>query len=375
MLSAKYNLTQIKVTSSVFKKNAMPTQPPPSKEQLDSLFAEAPQTPECPPTNSSRKVKAVRWLAGDASDRCYYRVFLQDNSTMVLMLLSREDQKSLSNGAYDWVLIQKTLKAHGVSTPTLLYSSPKLGCLVIEDYGDEMLETQIHALLGSHQNKQVEEFYLLATDMIANFIKVPSTAKEVWCQRSFDTHRFAWELEFFKKYYIEQYLQKALSSAELKSFAQDVTRLSARLASYSKYFVHRDFHSRNLMVRDQELAVIDFQDARIGAAAYDLVSLIYDSYIPFTTEARNILFQKCLGRLDQILHSKIVDEIRNTYTAVLLQRQLKVLGSFSYLKFVKNKPNYLQYMPVAIDTLHSVDVYSADWPFLSGDFLHMLSLR
>ena len=137
------------------------------------------------------------------------------------------------------------------------------------------------------------------------------------------------------------------------------------MASESLYFVHRDFHSRNIMLKDEDLAVIDFQDARLGSPSYDLVSLFYDSYIPFTVEAREQLLSAAIQQLSTTVDTKTMGRINNNWKLVLLQRQLKVLGSFAFLSLVKNKPIYQQYMPVTLDTILYSNLFDERWPFLS----------
>ncbi|MEY4632300.1 MAG: hypothetical protein RIQ81_2420 [Pseudomonadota bacterium] len=338
--------------------------PPPTPEEIKSALA--------------IKTVTIEWLAGDGSDRSYYRIRSPElQKPVVLMQLSGNDARALQAGRYDWLEVASILTVHGIRVPRLVKSMPDQAALVIEDYGNIMLETRAHEMLSQGEQARVEDLYREAGDVLVKFleIKVPANIREerpVWTQRAFDLDRFEWELNFFCKKFLEPVARIKLSEDQSALMQQEIAQISRTLATLPQHFVHRDFHSRNIMVDDARLAVIDFQDARLGPAAYDAVSLFFDSYVPFPAESRRRMFAGFLDLVGSRLGPGLRLEIEQQWRAVLLQRQLKAIGSFGYLTIDKNKGNYLRYVKPALATLKSAGVSDPRWPFLSGELIEMI---
>ncbi len=345
-----------------------------------SLSLSKPKTnvlPPPPPADVALalKVRAVNidWLAGDGSDRCYYRVTSPELSEpLVLMQLSGSDAKALKEGGYDWINIAKLLAHQGIFVPNVTCAIPEHAALIIEDYGDQMLEGSVFALWEKQDLASIRELYLGSIKIITQFLAISPNENTVWCQRAFDAERFVWELNFFVQKYALPIAGLNLSKSEEAQFQFEATRLAETLAAGSKYFVHRDFHSRNIMVKGPKLAVIDFQDARLGPASYDLVSLCFDSYVPFTSEMRGELMALGLDMIHQNLGKTVFDDASNYWRPMLLQRQLKAIGSFGYLTVDKKRNNYLKYVAPAIATLENHKVSDDRWPFISDTLIRRL---
>lgn len=315
---------------------------------------------------------AVNWLAGDGSDRSYYRLqSSSNNKSYVLMQLSGTDALALKNDHYDWIAIGSFLKSQGVLVPGLIAVLKDFGALVIEDYGDETFEQKALKALDVNDSLALEKIYEQAIGIILQFLNIRSDSSAAyppapWQTRAFDEEKLYNELIFFQNHYIKPLAPTIMSDAKtMMTLDREFRTLATFLGPLSKYFVHRDYHSRNLMYKDQSLAVIDFQDARLGAAAYDLVSLIFDSYIPLSDTLRIKLLSQVIRRSSAQLLPKVQDEIEGSWAAVLLQRQLKAMGSFGYLTLVKNRGNYLRYIKPALETLKSEHIFNKKWPFIS----------
>ena len=316
---------------------------------------------------------AMEWLAGDGSDRCYYRIRSPDlPSSLVLMQLSGSDAEALKSGGYDWINIATLLEGQGIFVPRVSTTLPNHAALLIEDYGNQMLEGIVLYHLQGQRFADVRALYRQCSGLVARFLGIPRTADSIWCKRGFDAERFTWELNFFMQKYGRPVAGIVLTSAEEAQFARDVLALSTALAANSQYFVHRDFHSRNIMVKGEKLAVIDFQDARLGPASYDLVSLCFDSYVPLSGVARRQLLEDGLEviRKTQSLH--IYAEAEALWRPMLLQRQLKAIGSFGFLTLDKQRGDYLKYVPSALATIEEQNVEDPRWPFISGPLIQRL---
>ncbi len=307
------------------------------------------------------------WLAGDGSDRCYYRIRMDGSSkSYVLMQLSGIDAEALKEGRYHWIEIASLLEKHKIIIPTPKVVLEDYAAIVIEDYGDTMLEKLVRDQQKAPLSDEIKKRYDSAFGILAKFLRLPPEENCIWCDRAFDTERLKWELDFFKEEFLEAVAGWTFSPSEAKKFNEDVASLSSFLGSHAQYFVHRDFHSRNLMVQNGHLAVLDFQDARLGPPAYDLVSLCFDSYVPFSSQQRIELLERGLTSLtDTRLVSR--DELDATWPVTLLHRQLKAIGSFGYLTVSKNRGDYLRYVEPALKTLKETDIFDVRWPFLSKD--------
>jgi aminoglycoside/choline kinase family phosphotransferase len=316
---------------------------------------------------------SIDWLAGDGSDRCYYRLTSPEmDQSLVLMQLSGSDAQALRDNGYDWIKVADILTGHGIPVPRVIAPMPEHAALVIEDYGDIMLEGKVFELAEKNQHEPLRELYRKASGIAARFLGIEPSAEAVWCRRSFDADRFVWELNFFLQKYAAPVAGIRLTEPEMQVFQDESRRLSQTLASNSKYFVHRDFHSRNVMVKDGRLAIIDFQDARLGPAAYDVVSLCFDSYVPFKGAQRREMLDDALELIRSMRGARLAAEVEESWRPMLLQRQLKAIGSFGFLTNDKQRGNYLRYVGPALTTLEEQNVGDDRWPFLSRELLKRL---
>ncbi len=315
----------------------------------------------------------IDWLAGDGSDRCYYRLRSPEIiGSHVLMQLSEQDAEDLRKDGYDWIKVADLLGKRGIFIPKVITTIPEHAALIIEDYGNDMLEKLVKGCLENDQHKPVIALYSECFEILAKFLAIRPREEHSWCRRSFDTERFVWELDFFWSKYAEQCAKITLTPAERARFKSEAHALSEELSANSKYFVHRDFHSRNILHLKQRLAIIDFQDARLGPAAYDLVSLCFDSYVPFNSKVRTELLEVGLDIIGNDRGSEVRDDIERLWKPTLLQRQLKAIGSFGFLTVDKNRGNYLKNVEPALKTLEEQDLFDERWPFLSGRLLELL---
>ena len=127
------------------------------------------------------------------------------------------------------------------------------------------------------------------------------------------------------------------------------------------------------MIHDQKVAVIDFQDARLGPPSYDLVSLVFDSYVPLSPESRLKLLNEGLDLIAASASKEVADRAREEWKPMLLQRQLKAIGSFGYLTVDKSKGDYIKNVAPALQTLLDASVQDVRWPFISGKLLQILA--
>jgi aminoglycoside/choline kinase family phosphotransferase len=304
----------------------------------------------------------LTWLAGDASERTYYEVHTKNAPPLALMVLGEKDRKLLQNGTYEWVALQRFLVANQIKVPHIEHLFPALGVILLEHLGVDSLEKKVFAAKNS---EEIKDLYRPIFPLLGNLLQLPP--HPTYSQRAFDEALLSRELRFFKVHFLEGTLGLTLSLDEEAIFLQETTSIAAFLAKESRFFVHRDLHSRNLLIYNHAPYTIDFQDARLGSPVYDLVSLIFDPYVPISIPLRLELFDE---GLDTQGYAQTGQQTTN-WKPVFLQRMLKILGSYGFLGATKNR-SYLAYIPPTLSFLEAVAVCDPRWPFLSRELLHRI---
>jgi N-acetylmuramate 1-kinase len=275
-------------------------------------------------------------LTGDASDRKYFRVIAGDGSSMVLALYAGP----IELASLPFANVAELLGRVPLPVPALLAHSDALGIVALQDLGDVTLQAHLgaaatteHAALYRQAVALVELLQRRGADLVSDHYLPYSVA--------FDVEKLTWELEFFVRHFVEGYRAIVLSSAERAALADEWSAIAAQLSAEPRVLCHRDYHSRNLMLHEGRLYIIDFQDARLGPDTYDLVSLLRDSYVDIADEDVNQL-------LAYFLVLKGTPELtgyRARFDLMALQRNLKALGTFGYQTTVRRNPVYIQYIP------------------------------
>jgi len=276
-------------------------------------------------------------LTGDASDRRYFRVILPDSPSIVLALYSAPfDVRSLP-----FVNVATLLSRMPVPVPSVLGHADDLGILALQDLGDVTLQ----AHLGAASRAEHAALYRQAVALIA---EMQRRGQELGSPEflpygiAFDVDKLTWELDFFTKHFLEAYRGVTLSEPERDALREEFAVLVRELASEPRVLCHRDYHSRNLMLHESQLYIIDFQDARLGPDTYDLVSLLRDSYVDLPEQTVEELIAYFLALQGNAGSER---EFRNRFDVMALQRNLKALGTFGYQTTARRNPVYIQYIP------------------------------
>ncbi len=265
---------------------------------------------------------SITQLAGDASARRYYRV-IQDEKTWVLMSWVPFEKEN-----YPFLSVQKQLAHCHVSVPEIIGVGERLGVLLQEDLGDLTLERKF---CENSRQESSAEYYLKTLDElikvhdVATYSEVKSTANVT----IFDTAKFLWEMNYAKDNLLLGVLKLKLSDAVLAELDAAFVSFCTILADKPKVICHRDFHSRNVMIKRNKIYLIDFQDARLGPVQYDLVSLLKDSYVDINDEYSTNLMNYYLDNSKVKKSAQFSnEEFFKTYELQSLQRCFKACGSF-----------------------------------------------
>jgi len=278
-------------------------------------------------------------LTGDASDRKYFRVIQSDAPTHVIALYA---------GPFDFATlpfanVAELLHQIPLPVPAILRHSNVLGIVAQQDLGDVTLQAHLGAA-------SLEEHAALYRQAVALVELLQRRGRQLQSNRyvpyaiAFDVEKLTWELEFFTKHFVEGYRGVTLPPDDRQALGREWAAIVAELAAEPRVLCHRDYHSRNLMLRDGQLYIIDFQDARMGPDTYDLASLLRDSYVDISDRDLDELIAYFLalgGRMGQAN----ADEFRRRFDLMAVQRNLKALGTFGYQTITRRNPVYIQYMP------------------------------
>jgi N-acetylmuramate 1-kinase len=280
-------------------------------------------------------------LTGDASDRRYFRVIPSDGPSIVLALHAGP----IEFATLPFASVLRLLQQMPLPVPAVLDHDDGLGIIALQDLGDVTLQAHVGAAPGTEH----AALYRQAVSFVAVLQKRGAelaSAEYTPYGAAFDVEKLTWELDYFSRHFIEAYRGVALAPADREALAGEWAAIVEELASEPRVLCHRDYHSRNLMVHDGGLHIIDFQDARMGPDTYDLASLLRDSYVDIGDQDLDdqiayFLALTCANPAEP----RDADEFRRRFDLMALQRNLKALGTFGYQTAVRRNPVYIQYIP------------------------------
>jgi len=304
------------------------------------------------------KPVSVTALVGGASTRRFYRVGLCDGRSAIAMFVpdaTRSDEivkTAQASNRWPFLEVRDLLQERGVRVPGVLGEACEHGFILVEDLGDDTLA---QFLLQKPDAR--ERLYCSAVSDLARaqarLAELP--AASIVARRAFDADLLRWEIDHFRQWGLEaRGIQPC--QGDLALFESIATHVARTIASWPRGFVHRDYQSRNLMVRSnghgpEELVWIDFQDALLGPRVYDLVALLGDSYQVFERsfiEARLDEYASLMG-----LDGEGRRAVGREFEIVMVQRKLKDAGRFVFIDRVHHNASFLQYVEPTIEKARS----------------------
>lgn len=274
-------------------------------------------------------------LAGDASFRRYYRL-VREGMSQIVMDTPPEKIKLAS-----FVHVGSLLAEQGIKTPHIHELDEPLGFALLEDFGDMLFSKALR-----QQNPQA--LYPSAIHILMQMQQKP--VKLALKLQVFDQSLMLQELSLFPEWFLQRYLGLQLKSEESQLIQTTFEMLTAQIASQPQVLVHRDYHSRNIMLlkhapsAPSQLGIIDFQDAMLGPITYDLVSLLKDCYIQLS-QAQIQQFLQYFHDQSPLMQNYSLAEFKRDFDWCGLQRHLRILGTFSRLHLRDAKSSYLNDLP------------------------------
>lgn len=293
-------------------------------------------------------VNSCEPASSDASFRRYFRVTLPDQKLIVMD--APPDKENIGQ----FIHVAELLRLSQVKVPTIYHKNLVEGFLVLEDFGTQAFLDKLNA-------ESATELYQSALDSLLK-LQTSTVFADKTLLPLYDEALLFRELDIFKDWFINQSMGMEIPVALWDKVCKV---LVSSALEQPVTCVHRDYHSRNLMVLDNNLpGIIDFQDAVMGPVTYDLVSLLRDCYIAWPQSLVNLLMST---HYDKLKKAGIVTCDLALFTRWFdlmgLQRHLKAIGIFSRLNLRDNKPGYLKDIP---RTFSYVLAQTLAYPELAG---------
>jgi aminoglycoside/choline kinase family phosphotransferase len=305
-------------------------------------------------TGGDARVQQIRdWLTGelglrlvrlepasaDASFRRYFRASLADGPTRVVM-----DAPPDKEDVAPFLKVAALLEGCGVHVPHIHAADSRRGLVLLEDLGSDPYLTQL---------RSGDEADLLYGDALEALRRIQVQGREVLGELSpYDRTVLGREMALMPEWFCERHLQLKLDDADRAVLAQSFEFLTVEALAQPLVFVHRDYHSRNLMrLPDRNPGIIDFQDALAGPVGYDLVSLLKDCYIDWPRSQVEHWVSGYRARLrgERDLAGSSEREFLRWFDLIGLQRHIKVLGIFARLCYRDGKHGYLPELPRTLE--------------------------
>ncbi len=294
----------------------------------------------------------LRPMHGDGSTRQFYRVFFDEETFVVIYAPPALLSGTNENDSYYY--IGNHLKQKGIPVPEIYCYNREKGILLIEDLGDNHLQSVVDFKDREDESKRryLEILKTLTEMQIAG-------ARGFDSRHCFDTplydEEFVYrrELLYFKREFLGRYL--GLKTENLK-IDNELRNLAASVATFpGHFFMHRDFQSRNIMVKEDKFYFIDFQGARFGPPTYDLAAFLIDPYVRVPFDIQEYLLREYFAQIKGRVDLPEKDFVRS-YRLTALCRNLQVLAAFVFLSRVKKKSFFAQFIDPALQQI----VYTLD---------------
>lgn len=297
-------------------------------------------------------------VPGDAGFRRYYRM----NTRVPMLAVSAPPE---SEDSEQFCKVAQYLLASGVRTPRVIAADTERGFMLIEDFGDDLLQTQL-------TEQSVDGYYSEALTMLLHMQSVMPEDDALLPR--YDRQLLLQEMTLFEEWYCGRLLGLTLSQQEQSMLHTCFDKLIQCALAQPQVVVHRDFHSRNILVLGNgSLATIDFQDAVIGPITYDLVSLLKDCYVVWDEPRvrRWALSYATMVQAADMAKYQSESQFLKDFDWMGLQRHIKVLGIFARLHIRDGKSRYLSDLPTVLKYVVSA---CERYPELS-DFTQFLMAR
>ncbi len=303
--------------------------------------------------SGSRTLESVEKIPGDASARKYYRVRFRSPLAVdgALSCIVMKTDPFVDQGLeLPFLVVRDHLERSGVRVPRTYDVDSARGFVLLEDLGDTTLLRRLQEVSSPEVERHSYE------RVIDTLVQLHVKAGPEGAQRQleafrlrFDLEKLMWEINFTIEHFYELHLKRRISPEHKQLMVDGFTEICTRLAAEPTVLTHRDFHSRNVMLTPgpggDEYVMIDFQDARMGPAQYDLASLLKDSYYQLEEAQIQRLADYYVARFEAVSSRRIQrDAFMEIFDLMAVQRNFKAIGSFASFLNRRGDATYLKYI-------------------------------
>jgi aminoglycoside/choline kinase family phosphotransferase len=274
------------------------------------------------------------------SDRKFYRVRCSSEQSLILVKYNLEREENRH-----YVEIAQFLETHDIHAPRIYYHDVDEGLIWLEDLGER-------DLFGYRDESWFvrRAFYDSALDEVRKLHQLPESVCIEMRQHlpaEFNAALYLWEQNYFFENCLGRYFKIEPATIDDLVALPALRDIAEKLAGLPRVLVHRDFQSQNILLRNGQAYLIDFQGMRPGLAQYDLASLLYDPYVALTQVERDELLEHYCGGLPAA-------DFLETLRLCAMQRLMQAVGAYGFLGLVKDYKDFLQHIPTAVQSLRQV---------------------
>jgi len=288
-------------------------------------------------------------LPGDGSERVFWRITLSVPELSYIAMENTPFDQSSKRENFAFIMIGKHLHQKGIAIPEIYQHDLKRGLFIMEDMGTISLQQYISSIENPLPvyEKVLEHLFRLQIEGAKDF----DTA---WCNQTERYDRTVmrqYEADYFKDAYLSGYLGLKKEWPELETAFDHLAETASR--ANTRFFLHRDFQSRNIIISNDKIGIIDWQGGRLGPLGYDLASLLIDPYAELSPKQREDVYQRYIYLIKEH-NSTWIDSFETYYPYLAIQRNLQILGAFSFLTKIRKKLYFEAHIPPALKTLHDL---------------------
>src|SRR5437763_5082789 len=280
------------------------------------------------------------------SDRKFYRVRCSSEQSLILVKYNLEREENRH-----YVGIAQFLETHGIHAPRIYYHDADEGLIWLEDLGER-------DLFGYRDESWLvrRAFYESALDEVRKLHQLPESVCVEMHQHlpaEFNAELYLWEQNYFFENCLGRYFKIEKTKLSQLESLPALQEIADRLASFPRVLVHRDFQSQNIIIRNGQAHLIDFQGMRPGLAEYDLASLLYDPYVDLPESERAELTAYYRGR--QLENGVAINgDFDLKLRLCAMQRLMQALGAYGFLGLVKGHKHFLKHVAAAMQSLQRI---------------------
>jgi hypothetical protein len=293
-------------------------------------------------------------LEGRGSDRAFFRLNWSGNNSAILI---HYDPKRIENMYYSDIAV--FLCGIGVSVPRMIRHDPERFLIVMEDLGD----SDLWSLRKTNWEirRPLYEKTLTIAHKLHSFPGENFPSGRVRLMEGFGLDLYRWERNYFRDQFLIDFCGINLEPSFERDLEAELSSLAGRLSAAMRCLVHRDLQSQNVMIRDGEPFLIDFQGMRFGSPFYDLGSLLCDPYVNFSDNERGELLSFYYGLTKWNLDWST---FQITFWEASAQRLMQALGAYGFLGLKKGMKTFLDHIPAGLRNLHLAATKTTSLPRL-----------